>query len=90
MYAIISFEELVELIDRYPDKTSLEVVALNRALEKDIWFSEEYEMTRELKNLMDAMEYQPSEKTLQNILDFSSYTRRKSEKLNRYLKVIVN
>lgn len=87
---MLTFEELTELISANPDKTSIEAVALKKALEKEIWFSEEYEMTRELQSLIDAMEFLPNEKTLLNILNFASLARKRNEKVDKYLKVAQN
>jgi hypothetical protein len=87
---MLTFEELTELVYAHPDKTSTEVIALNKALEKEIWFSEEYEMTRELQSLIDAMEFLPNEKTLLNILNFASLARKRNEKVDKYFKVAVN
>lgn len=87
---MLTFEELTELVYANPDKTSTETVALNKALEKEISFSEEYEMTRELQSLIEAMEFLPNEKTLLNILNFANLTRNRNEKVDKYLKVSLN
>ncbi len=87
---MLTFEELTELVYAHPDKTSTGAFALNKALEKEIWFSEEYEMTRELQSLIDAMEFLPNEKTLLNILNFASLARKRNEKVDKYLKVAQN
>lgn len=90
MNKTLTFEELVDLVYSSPAASTVSGIALNEALKKDIWFKEEYEMTREIKDLMDAMEFSPSEKTLKNILDFASSSRKKNEKLDKYFKVVVN
>lgn len=90
MNKTLTFEELVDLVYSTPAANTVSGIALDEALKKDIRFSEEYEMTREIKNLMDAMDYSPSEKTLQNILDFAKSARKKNEKLDTYFKVVVN
>ena len=87
---MLTFEELTELVYAHPDKTSTGAFALNKALEKEILFSEEYEMTRELQSLIEAMEFLPNEKTLLNILNFASSTRKRNEKVDKYLKVAQN
>lgn len=87
---MLTFEELTELVCANPNKTSTEAIALNKALEKEIWFSEEYEMTRELQSLIDAMEFLPNEKTLLNILNFASLARKRNEKVDKYFKVAQN
>jgi len=90
MNRTLTFEEIVDLVYDSPDTTRVSGIALAEALRKDIRFSEEYEMTKEIKNLMDAMEFSPSEKTLKNILDFSKAARKKNQKLDRYFKETVN
>ncbi len=90
MNKTLTFEELVDLVYGTPAVSTVSGVALNDALKKDIWFKEEYEMTREIKDLMDAMEFSPSEKTLKNILDFASSSRKKNAKLDKYFKAVVN
>jgi polyribonucleotide nucleotidyltransferase len=87
---MLTFEELTEFVYANPDKSSTEAIALIKALEKEIWFSEEYEMTRELQSLIDAMEFLPNEKTLLNILNFASLARKRNEKVDKYLKVAQN
>jgi len=90
MNKTLTFEELVDLVYGSPAVSTVSGVALNDALKKDIWFREEYEMTREIKDLMDAMEFSPSEKTLKNILDFASSSRKKNARLDKYFKAVVN
>ena len=90
MNKTLTFEELVDLVYSNPVAATISGLALDEALRKDVWFREEYQMTREIKSLMDAMEFSPSEKTLQNILNFASSARKKNEKLDRYFKVLVN
>ncbi len=87
---MLTFEEVTELVYENPDNTSTAAVALNKSLEKEIWFSEEYEMTRELQSLIAAMEFLPNEKTLLNILNFASLARKRNEKVDKYLKVALN
>ena len=87
---MLTFEELTELVYANPDNKSTEAIALKKALEKEIWFSEEYEMARELQSLIDAMEFLPNEKTLLNILNFASLARKRNEKVDKYLKVAQN
>lgn len=90
MNKTLTFEQLIDLVYSNPPATTVAGLALNKALQKDVWFREEYEMTREIKSLMDAMEFSPSEKTLKNILDFASAARKKNEKLDRFFKEVVN
>jgi hypothetical protein len=87
---MLSFEELIECVNSNPDKSSTEAIALNHALQKEIWFSEEYEMTRELQSLIDAMEFLPNEKTLLNILNFANLASKRNEKVDKYFKVSLN
>ena len=87
---MLTFEEVTEFVYENPDKASTAVLALNKALEKEIWFSEEYEMKRELQSLIDAMEFLPNEKTLLNILSFASLARKRNAKVDKYLRIALN